>query len=144
MEKIIIFSLLLRNEPNWIISILIDLTHNYYKIQCANYIYISWEYGLHHVSKNGLTHYVSKIKVNDHANNPNNKKLKSNLPSCNFIIFLMKYLSILLIKDHKYKALQNHNHMLWGYIIIDTNKILTIKCYLWLSSSSNPRTKIVK
>jgi len=34
--------------------------------------------------------------------------------------------------------------MLWGYIVIDTNKILTIKCYLWLSSSSNPCTKIVK
>jgi hypothetical protein len=31
-----------------------------------------------------------------------------------------------------------------SYIIIDTNKILTIKCYLWLSSSANPFTKIVK
>jgi hypothetical protein len=34
--------------------------------------------------------------------------------------------------------------MLWGYIVIDTNKILTIKCYLWLSSSANICTKIVK
>jgi hypothetical protein len=34
--------------------------------------------------------------------------------------------------------------MLWGYIVIDTNKILTIKCYLWLSYSANPCTKIVK
>jgi hypothetical protein len=35
--------------------------------------------------------------------------------------------------------------MLWGgYIGIDTNKILTIKWYLWLSFSANSCTKIVK
>jgi hypothetical protein len=44
----------------------------------------------------------------------------------------------------KHKALQNYSHMLWGYIVIDINKILTIKCYLWLSSSANPCKKIVK
>jgi hypothetical protein len=45
---------------------------------------------------------------------------------------------------HRKASLQNHNHMLWGYKVIDTNKILTIKCYLWLSSSTNSYTKIVK
>jgi len=44
----------------------------------------------------------------------------------------------------KHKTLQNHSHMIWAYIVINTNKILTIKCYLWLSSSTNPCTIIVK
>jgi hypothetical protein len=50
-----------------------------------------------------------------------------------FFLFLTKNLSISLIKDHNhktltlqsiYKTLQNHSHIL---IILDTNKILTIK-----------------
>jgi hypothetical protein len=69
-----------------------------------------------------------------------------------YIYILSKELSISLIKDHKHKVLtsqsikllQNHSHMLWGYIVIDTNKILIIKYYLWLSSSDNSCIKIVK
>jgi hypothetical protein len=59
--------------------------------------------------------------------------------------FLTKNLSISLIKDHEYKAMKNHNHILLGYIVmIDRNKILIIKWYIWLPSSANPCTKIIK
>jgi hypothetical protein len=34
--------------------------------------------------------------------------------------------------------------MLWGYKVIDTNKIIIIECYLWLSSSTNSCIKIIK
>jgi hypothetical protein len=61
-----------------------------------------------------------------------------------YLFILMKDLSISLIKHHEYKVLQNHSHMLWRYIDIDINKILKIKYYLWLLSSANLCTKIVK
>jgi hypothetical protein len=40
--------------------------------------------------------------------------------------------------------MQNHNYVLWGYIVINTNKIFTIKYYFWFSSSVNSYIKIVK
>jgi hypothetical protein len=58
--------------------------------------------------------------------------------------FLTKDRSISLVKNYEYKNLQNYSHMLWGYIVIDRNNILTIKWYLWLSPSTNPCTKIIK
>jgi len=50
--------------------------------------------------------------------------------------FFTKYLSISLIKNHEYKALTSQiiklcKIIVTSYdIVIDTNKILTIKCYL--------------
>jgi len=44
--------------------------------------------------------------------------------------FLNERFEYFIDKDYEQKALQNHSYMLGGYIVINTNKILTIMCYL--------------
>jgi hypothetical protein len=118
-------------------------------------LFLSW------VCKNNLNNatippFIQKVIFSSKLGET--KILGSNLFMCSFLdrlifYFLMKDLGISLIKDHKHKTLISQSIKLckiigtwyiWDYNVIYTNKILTIKYYLWLSYSANSCTKIVK